>query len=167
MKTIKIISLVAIATLVFCACGGKKQQEQKSIVVETTEQTQTSTSSTTSSETTTSTTTKDWDSVLDQYETFVDDYVNALKKASKGDMSVYADMESLMEKAEELGDELDDVKNELTPSQAKRHMSILEKMTNAAADMSSTSIENAKEIEESLDDYEEALNSLEDLDLDF
>jgi flagellar biosynthesis chaperone FliJ len=166
MKTIKFISIIAIATLVFCACGGKK--EQQSTVVETTEQAQiSSSSSTTSSETTTSTTTKDWDSVLDQYETFVDDYVNALKKASKGDMSVYADMESLMEKAEELGDELDDVKNELTPSQAKRYMSILEKMTNAAADMSSTSIENAKEIEESLDDYEEALNSLEDLDLDF
>ena len=43
-------------------------------------------------------------------------------------MSVYADMESLMEKAEELGDELDDVKDELTPAQVKRYMSILEKM---------------------------------------
>ena len=100
MKTIKIISLVAIATLVFCACGGKKQQEQKSTVAETTEQTQTSSSSTTSSETTTSTTTKDWDSVLDEYEAFVDDYIKALNKATNGDISVYTEMESLMEKAE-------------------------------------------------------------------
>jgi hypothetical protein len=54
MKIIKFISIVA--TLVFCACGGKK--EQQSTVVETTKQTQTSNSSTISSEITTSTTTK-------------------------------------------------------------------------------------------------------------
>ena len=107
MKTIKIILLVATATLVFCACGGKKQQEQKSTVVETTEQIQTSSSSTTSLETTTSTTTKDWDSLLDQYEAFVDDYIKALNKATNGDISVYTEMESLMKKAEDLENALD------------------------------------------------------------
>jgi hypothetical protein len=47
-------------------------------------------------------------------------------------------------------------------------MNIMTKMTNSAANMVTTSLENAKDIEESLENYEEdlenALDALDDLD---
>lgn len=166
MKTIRFFTLITISAIVFASCGGKKQQGQESTIVETTEQTQTSVSSSTTSEITT----QDWDSVLDQYEAFVDDYVEALNKAAKGDVSVYADMESLMEKAEKLGSELDAAQSSMSSVQVKRYMNIMTKMTNSAMDLSSVqtnqSITDYEEMtEKALEQYEEELeNALDALD---
>lgn len=77
----------------------------------------------------------DWDKVLDDYEKYVDKYVSLMKKAAAGDISAVAEYASMLEKAQELSEELEDAEDELTPAQMARCAKIAKKMTDAAANM--------------------------------
>ena len=78
---------------------------------------------------------EDWDAVLDSYESYVDQYISFAKKAAKGDMSALAEYPSLMSKAQELSDKLNNAKSDLSASQAARYARISAKMVEAAASM--------------------------------
>lgn len=76
-----------------------------------------------------------WDELLDQYERYANDYISYLKKAANGDMDAISESVRLIEEIEELSDELDDAKGDMTTSQANRLIKINTKLANAAADM--------------------------------
>lgn len=67
------------------------------------------------------------DKMLDDYEKFVDQYVEYLLKATKGDATAMAEYPSLMKKAEELDNSLEKSKddNKLTPEQVKDRKSVV------------------------------------------
>lgn len=71
----------------------------------------------------------DWDNVLDKYEDFVDRYVSTYKKAMGGDLSALTEYSDLLEKAQDLSEELDDATDEMTSSQLSRYMEITSRMT--------------------------------------
>ncbi len=70
----------------------------------------------------------DWDSALDSYEEFVDNYIRLFKKAQAGDMSAMGEYTTYMEKAEALGDKLSSAKGSMSSSQVARYTKILNKM---------------------------------------
>lgn len=72
-----------------------------------------------------------WDSVLDEYEKFVDQYIKLYKKAQSGDMSALTEYVSMLEKAESLQNKLENSKSDLTPAQVTRLNKIISKMTQA------------------------------------
>ena len=74
---------------------------------------------------------KNWNKVLDEYEKFVDQYIKTYKKAMNGDLSAMGEYANLLEKAEELEDDLADAEDELTTAQMNRYMKITEKLSNA------------------------------------
>ena len=73
-----------------------------------------------------------WDAVLDEYESYVNQYIAFMKKAQKGDMSAMNDYPKMLEKAERFSDKLDDAEDEMTSTQLSRYMKITNKMANAA-----------------------------------
>lgn len=75
---------------------------------------------------------EDWDAILDSYEKYVDQYINVVKKASNGDMNALSEMTSLMEKYEELAEQLGDASDEMSTSQMARYNKITMKIANAA-----------------------------------
>ncbi len=76
-----------------------------------------------------------WDSILDEYEQFVNKYIDALNKAASGDMDAIQNSSDLMEKAESLSNKLENAKADLTSAQQNRLLKIQNKMTNAAMSM--------------------------------
>ena len=78
----------------------------------------------------------EWDEVLDSYEEYVNKYIMYIKKAAKGDMTALAEYPSLMEKAKELGERLDNAKDQMSASQLTRYNKITMKMVEAAKEMS-------------------------------
>ena len=73
----------------------------------------------------------DWNKVLDSYEKYVNQYIAVLKKVNAGDVSAYSDMTSLMQKYEELANQLENAGNNLTPAQAARYSKITNKLASA------------------------------------
>ena len=78
---------------------------------------------------------EDWDALLDSYEKYVDKYVSYVKKAAKGDMTALAEYPSLMEKAQEFSDKLQNAKGDMSASQWTRYNNISMKMMKAAQEM--------------------------------
>lgn len=88
--------------------------------------------------TTTSSTSKsgnDWDSVLDDYEKYFDQYVKLLKKAKNGDVSALTEYAKMLEKAQSIGNKLEHAKGDLTANQSARFLKIQQKLLNAASDL--------------------------------
>lgn len=73
----------------------------------------------------------DWDSVLDSYEKYVNEYIAVYKKVQAGDTSVYSKMASLMEKYQKLAEQLENASDELTSSQLARLQKINAKLAKA------------------------------------
>lgn len=73
----------------------------------------------------------DWDSVLDSYEKYVNEYIAVYKKVQAGDTSVYSKMASLMEKYQKLAEQLENASDELTSSQLARLEKINAKLAKA------------------------------------
>lgn len=73
----------------------------------------------------------DWDSILDSYEKYVDEYIAVYKKVQAGDMSAYSKMASLMEKYQKLAEQLENASDELTSSQLARLQKINAKLAKA------------------------------------
>lgn len=72
-----------------------------------------------------------WDSVLDEYERYVDRYISLLKKAQAGDMSALADYPDVLKEAERLGKKLEGAEGMLTAAQQQRYIKILNKIQRA------------------------------------
>lgn len=79
----------------------------------------------------------DWDKMLDDYEAYVDKYLEFLKKANKGDISAMQEYPALLEKATELQNSMQKAQddNQLSPEQIRRMGEIQVKMLNAASEM--------------------------------
>ena len=73
----------------------------------------------------------DWDSILDSYEKYVNEYIAVYKKVQSGDMSAYSKMASLMEKYQKLAEQLENASDELTSSQLARLQKINAKLAKA------------------------------------
>jgi hypothetical protein len=76
-----------------------------------------------------------WDSLLDQYEKFVDDYVAAMQKAAAGDFSAMTTAMSLMEQANSLSEKLTSASTEISAAQSVRLLRIQTKLTEAASSL--------------------------------
>lgn len=79
------------------------------------------------------TATNDWDKVLDAYENYVDRYIACLKRIAGGDMDAMSQYAKLLEKAEELGEQLENASGSMTTKQVNRYTRINKKMLEAAA----------------------------------
>lgn len=90
----------------------------------------TSTSQTVSD--TSSNTSNDWDSILDDYETYIDKYIKLYKKAKNGDTSALTEYPALLEKAQSLANKLSKAQSEFKPAQASRFLKLQQKLANAA-----------------------------------
>lgn len=75
---------------------------------------------------------EDWDSMLDTYEQYVDEYISLVKKASKGDISAMEDYATMLEKSQELSEQLEQSKGDMSPSQCSRYLKITSKMAKMA-----------------------------------
>ncbi|MEG1916402.1 MAG: hypothetical protein RR061_06945 [Muribaculaceae bacterium] len=76
---------------------------------------------------------EDWDSILDEYETFITDYISLMKKAKAGDMSAMTEYASCLEKANSLGEKLEKAST-LTSSQISRMTKLQAKIVAAASE---------------------------------
>lgn len=65
-----------------------------------------------------------WDSILDDYEKYIDDYIKVAEKINNGDLSALNDSVELMETAERLGEQLEDGAGELSTSQMARYVAL-------------------------------------------
>lgn len=158
-------ALLVAASLSFTACGGSDSK-----TTETAETTETTDSlGSTSSEETTSveaenateeSSSEDWDAVLDEFESYVDDYAKVVKKATKGDVSAIADLASMLESAQELEKKLDNAKSDLSAAQVSRLAKISQKMAKAAADAAGAASSTAANAEQAAKDAESALKAL-------
>ena len=73
----------------------------------------------------------DWDSILNSYEKYVNEYIAVYKKVQAGDTSTYSKMASLMEKYQKLAEQLENAKDEMTASQLARLQKINAKLAKA------------------------------------
>ena len=89
------------------------------------------TSAMTTSSVTAASSSSDWDSILDSYEKYVNEYIAVYKKVQSGDMSAYSKMASLMEKYQKLAEQLEIASDELTSSQLARLQKINAKLAKA------------------------------------
>lgn len=76
---------------------------------------------------------QNWNSILDSYEKYITQYIALLKKANAGDMSAMTEYASMMEKATEFADKLENASDDLSPAQSARFLKLQTKLTNAAA----------------------------------
>ena len=74
-----------------------------------------------------------WDKVLDAYESYVDKYIACMKKAAAGDLDAISQYASILEKAEELGEQLENASGTMTAKQIERYAKINSKMLEKAS----------------------------------
>ena len=77
----------------------------------------------------------DWDKVLDEYEKYVDQLIETLKKAKSGDMAAMTEYAKLGAKAQKLCSQLEKAKGDMNTAQMQRYIKILKKMTDAMSSM--------------------------------
>jgi hypothetical protein len=95
-----------------------------------------STSSTSSDENVTSTKkagSGNWNSLLDSYEKYINQYIALMKKSKNGDVSAMTEYASMMEKATDFADKLENASDDLSTAQAARFLKLQTKLANAAA----------------------------------
>lgn len=78
----------------------------------------------------------DWDKILDNYEVYVDKYIQLAKKAQKGDVSAISEYAQCLEKAEELQEQLEKADSNLSTKQLNRFNKIIAKLAAAASEIS-------------------------------
>lgn len=81
------------------------------------------------------TSSSEWDDVLNDYDEYVDNYIKVMKKAADGDIDAIGESADLMQKAQSLGDKLENAKSSMNGSQMNRFLKIQQKLVNAAANM--------------------------------
>lgn len=78
---------------------------------------------------------EDWDSLLDSYEQYVEQYISYVRKAADGDASALAEYPSLMRKAKEYGNKLQGAEGTMSASQWARYIEITNRMVEAAQEL--------------------------------
>ena len=78
---------------------------------------------------------ENWDSILNQYEQYVNKYIAVMKKVQDGDATAYTELASLSDKAQKLASKLEDAEDEMTDAQMARYAKITQKLAQAAANM--------------------------------
>ncbi len=73
----------------------------------------------------------DWNKVLDSYEKYVNEYIAVYKKVQAGDANAYTKLASLMEKYQDLAEQLENASDEMSTSQMARLQKINTKLANA------------------------------------
>ena len=121
MKTFKYLMMVAIA-LLFTACGGQTKttngaDEAKAPGVESVESESGA---------------EDWDELLDSYEAYVNEYIEFIEKASKGDTEAINELPEFLKKSQEIQEKLTNGAGSMTPEQQKRLLEITQKLADAA-----------------------------------
>lgn len=79
-----------------------------------------------------STSSTNWDKVLDEYESYVNQYIALMKKAKNGDMSAVSEYPQMLEKAQRVAEKLEDADDAMTAAQMARYTQITNKMAQAA-----------------------------------
>ena len=74
--------------------------------------------------------TKKWDETLDSYEKYIDQYIKLYKKAMTGDASALTEYASMMEKATEFAEKLEEAGDDLTTTQMNRFIKLQTKLSN-------------------------------------
>ena len=87
----------------------------------------------TKSESTSTTGSEDWNSILNSYEKYINQYIALLKKTNAGDMSAMTEYLSMMEKATELAGKLENASDNLSTAQTARFLKLQTKLLNAAS----------------------------------
>lgn len=82
-------------------------------------------------ESTSSSSDNEWDSILDEYEEYVNKLASISKKAKSGDASAMAEMSTISADCLSLGDKLANAKSSMTSAQAARYTRINTKYLNA------------------------------------
>lgn len=127
MKKFTLVVLAFSATLLVTSCGSKETKESADTAA---------TTSLTGTETTAETaSSENWDDVLNSYEEYIDQYIKLMKKANAGDMSAVSEYPAMMDKANELGEKLQNASTTLTTEQMSRFTKLQAKLTNAATEM--------------------------------
>jgi hypothetical protein len=80
-------------------------------------------------------TSANWDSLLDQYEEFVDDYIAVMQEVADGDISALTASVSLLEDAESLSERIMEASSDLSAAQSARLLRIQTKLTDAASSL--------------------------------
>lgn len=83
----------------------------------------------------TTTSANNWDSVIDDYEEFIDKYIVLLKKAKAGDMDAVSEYATILTKAQEIQGKLSNAQSSLSTSQVARFTKIMTKMASVASSM--------------------------------
>lgn len=80
----------------------------------------------------------DWETTLEEYEEFIDKYVDLLKKATSnpGDLTLVSEYTTYMQKAQGLGTKLSSAQGNLSASQVAKFMKLQTKLMNAALELS-------------------------------
>jgi hypothetical protein len=76
---------------------------------------------------------ENWDNILNSYEKYITQYISLMKKANAGDMSAMTEYASMMEKATEFADKLENASDDLSTAQMERFTKLQLKLANAAA----------------------------------
>ena len=76
-----------------------------------------------------------YDDLLDSFESYVNKYIDTMKKVKSGDQSAMMDLPDLTKKAQELSQKLQKSSGEMSPSQVARYQRISMKMLEAAKEM--------------------------------
>ncbi|MCH5176598.1 MAG: hypothetical protein J1F25_01155 [Prevotellaceae bacterium] len=74
----------------------------------------------------------EWDDILNEYEKFVNQYVEYTKKAKNGDVTALAKLPGLLKKAQSLSAKLEKASSEMTPAQMARYTKLVKKLADAA-----------------------------------
>lgn len=95
---------------------------------------------------------KNWNKILDSYESYATKYISLLKKAMAGDMSEMSEYTSLMEKATELENRLQNAGEDLSDAQMTRFVKIQTKLLESASESMGSTFGSMDKALESLEE---------------
>lgn len=141
----QLLTFAAISTMILASCGGSNEVESDldslPDEIEMTDETENETvmdkddeSESNTEITDDSSSSDEWDSVLDDYETYVDDYVAIIKKQKENpaDMSIMTEYQELMQKGTEWSTKMSEMSSNFGPEQLSRMQEIQAKLSKAA-----------------------------------
>jgi len=141
----QLLTFAAISTMILASCGGSNEVEsdldslldeiemtneaENETVVDNDDESESNTEITDDSSSS-----DEWDSVLDGYESYVDDYVAIIKKqkANPADMSIMTEYQELMQKGTEWSTKMSEMSSNFGPEQLSRMQEIQAKLSKAA-----------------------------------
>ncbi|WP_304707543.1 DUF6591 domain-containing protein [uncultured Rikenella sp.] len=81
--------------------------------------------------TSTSSGSNNWDKVLDEYEKYIDQYIELYRKAQSGDISALSAYAEMLEKAESYSEKLSRAEGSMSASQMSRYIKLTGKLSSA------------------------------------